>query len=323
MKYTEVYRMRKSSVQQPTYALKQGENPAVLDRRFGFKSGTIASLNPGLDYNKLQIGQQLNMPSSWKQPSYYTISSGDTMRGLDKRYKLPIGSFQKANPGLNYNRLRVGQRITMPKMQKMPVFTPKKAPVVPKKPEISTFQPSKTQKYPIKAQNKQLFKPTSDYNVNGAMMQQSLNGKYTQGDIKAGKPYSIGPLQIRQVYPKERAAYLRRRRGKNRTFVPVIDDVNDRYGTSYTAQDRKNVEKSRQIYKLYSDIYSRSFYKKFGRNPTDAERWKIWNGGPRGYRNPKTQAYVQAILAKYANPGKWGLTPGVIYTPPKKNKTQR
>jgi LysM repeat protein len=66
MKYTEVYKMRKNSVQQPTYALKQGESPAVLDRRFGFKPGTIASLNPGLDYNKLQIGQQLNMPSSWK-----------------------------------------------------------------------------------------------------------------------------------------------------------------------------------------------------------------------------------------------------------------
>ena len=66
MTYPEIQRMRKQAAPQPTYALKQGENPAILDRRFGFKPGTIASLNPGLDYNKLQIGQQLNMPSSWK-----------------------------------------------------------------------------------------------------------------------------------------------------------------------------------------------------------------------------------------------------------------
>ena len=318
MKYSNFLQMLKAAAELPSYTLKRGQTPAILDRRFGFKPGTIASLNPDLDYNRLQIGQQLNMPSSWKQPSYYTISSGDTMRGLDRRYKLPIGSFQKANPGLNYNRLRVGQRIAMPTVQKMPVSTPKKALVTPKKLELSAFQPSKTQKSPIKAKNKQPFKPTSDYNVNGAMMQQSLNGKYTQGDIKEGKPYSIGPLQIRQIYPKEKAAYLRRRRGKNKTYVPVIDDVNDKYGTSYTAQDRKDIKKSRQLYKLYSDIYSRNFYKKFGRNPTDAERWRVWNGGPRGYKNPKTQAYVQAILDKYANPGKWGLIPGVVYTPSKK-----
>jgi hypothetical protein len=44
----------------------------------------------------------------------------------------------------------------------------------------------------------------------------------------------------------------------------------------------------------------------------------MWNGGPNGYRNPKTQAYVNAILEKYSNPGKWGIKPGVLYTPTKK-----
>ena len=302
MKYLNFLQMLKAAAELPSYTLKRGQSLSILDRRFGFKPGTIASLNPGLDYSKLQIGQKLKMPSSWKQPSYYTISSGDTMRGLDKRYNFSIGSFQKANPGLDYNRLRVGQRIIMPTVQKTSVSTPKKA------------------------KSKQPFKPTSDYNVNGAMMQQSLNGKYTEGDIRNGKPYSIGILQMRQIYPTEIPSYQKRRRGKNKTFVPVIDDVNDKYGTSYTAQDRKNVEKARQIYKLYSDMLSRKFYEKFGRNPTDAERWRMWNGGPRGYKDPKTQAYVQAILAKYANPSKWGLTPGVVYTPPKKevkNKAKR
>jgi hypothetical protein len=66
---------------------------------------------------------------------------------------------------------------------------------------------------------------------------------------------------------------------------------------------------------LYLQRYGRAFYNRHGRNPTDDEYWRMWNGGPRGYSNPKTLAYVQAIRAKYANPSKWGITPGVMYKP--------
>lgn len=148
MKYSEVQAMRKTA--SPKYTLQRGDNPAVLDKRFGFKPGTVAGLNPGLDYSRLQIGQQLNMPDTWSPnadkpatlppppppptppaipstppeapdapdtPSYYTIARGDTMQGLDKRFGLPIGSFEKANPDLDYRKLRIGQRINMPARQ--------------------------------------------------------------------------------------------------------------------------------------------------------------------------------------------------------------
>jgi LysM repeat protein len=304
----------------PQYALQEGENPSVLDKRFGFRQGTIAGLNPGLNYRKLQIGQKLNMPAGWRpqkttptasRASYHTIASGDTMQGLDKRYGLPIGSFERANPGLDYNKLQIGQRVNMPARQ---VASPAPAPAP--RPATPKPQPQRPPVKPVvQTKDRQPFAGPSEYNVNGALMQESLNGRYTNGDIRQGYAYARGPLQIREVFPSERAAYERRRAGKAMTYVPVIDDVNDHFGTSYTADDRNDPAKSRELYRLYLERYGRAFYNRHGRNPTDEEYWRMWNGGPNGYRNPKTEAYAQAIRAKYENPAKWGLTPGVMYKP--------
>lgn len=319
MKYSEVQAMRKTAA--PQYELQEGENPSVLDKRFGFRQGTIAGLNPGLDYRRLQIGQKLNMPEGWQPqvqptqrattPAYHTIASGDTMQGLDKRYGFPVGSFESANPGLDYRRLQIGQRVSIPTRQAAsPAPAPAPRPATPRpQPAPRPTTP------PVQAPGRTGFAGPSEYNINGAMMQESLNGRYTQGDIKDGYAYSQGPLQIREVFPSERAAYEKRRAGKTMTYVPVIDDVNDHYGTSYTAADRSDPAKARELYRLYLQRYGRAFYNRHGRNPTDDEYWRMWNGGPRGYSNPKTLAYVQAIRAKYANPSKWGITPGVMYKP--------
>lgn len=319
MKYAEVQSMRKTAA--PQYVLQEGENPSVLDKRFGFRQGTIAGLNPGLDYRRLQIGQKLNMPEGWQPQgqstqrstpaAYHTISSGDTMQGLDKRYGFPVGSFEKANPGLDYRRLQIGQRVSIPVRQ---AASPAPAPA-PRPPAPRPQPAPRPATPPVQAPGRTGFAGPSEYNINGAMMQESLNGRYTQGDIRDGYAYSQGPLQIREVFPSERAAYEKRRAGKPMTYIPVIDDVNDHYGTSYTAADRSDPAKARELYRLYLQRYGRAFYNRHGRNPTDDEYWRMWNGGPRGYSNPKTLVYVQAIRAKYANPSKWGITPGVMYKP--------
>lgn len=321
MKYSEVQQMRKTAA--PKYTLQRGDNPALLDRRFGFKPGTVAGLNRGLDYRRLQVGQQLNMPEGWRPPeattgdsAYHTIASGDTMQGLDRRYGFPVGSFERANPGLNYRRLQVGQRVRMPVIR--PAATAPAAASARPAPQAQRPAPrpqAQPQRPPAQPSGRQPFTGPSDYNMHGAMMQESLNGRTLEGDIRNGKAYARGVLQIREVFPSERAAYERGRQGRPMTYVPVIDDVNDHYGTSYTAADRNDPVKSQEIYRLYLQRYGRAFYNRHGRNPTDEEYWRMWNGGPRGYTRPSTLQYVQAIRAKYANPGKWGLTPGVLYQP--------
>lgn len=287
MNYSEALQMLKRANDGPTYELKRGQNPALLDKRFGFAPGTIANLNPGLDYTKLQIGQKLKMPSTWRAPSYHTIAKGDTMQGLDKRYGLPYGSFQKANPGLDYKRLQIGQRVEIPMR-------------------------------PVADPNREPFKGPSPNTVIGPLMQESLNGRELRGDIRDGYAYAIGPLGIKQVWPSQRAKYLERRGNKPKTYIPVIDDVNDRYKTSYTAEDRNNLEASIDMFNKYLTLYGRIFYNKHGRNPTDQEYWRMWNGGPSGYMKDSTKDYVKEVKAKLANPSKWGLTPGVMYTEDKK-----
>lgn len=229
MNYKQVQYLRK--IASPQYALADGDNPALLDRRFGFPYGTVAKLNPGLDYTKLQIGQKLNMPDTWKAPSYYTLAKGDTMQGLDRKYNLPIGSFEKANPKLDYNRLQIGQQVMIP--YKQPAV---KQPATAAQPAGSTA-----------------YTDPSDYVLNGILMQESLNGKLTEGDILNGKAYSVGPYQIREVKPgAEYTRYNKARAKLPRTNIPVIDDVNDAFHTNYTAEDRKDAVKAREITKAVS-----------------------------------------------------------------------
>jgi len=68
----------------------------------------------------------------------------------------------------------------------------------------------------------------------------------------------------------------------------VVDDVNRRYGTSYTYADRKSIDKSREICRKYLLMYG-------GRNATDEKYARIWNGGPRGHRKTSTRAYWRKV----------------------------
>lgn len=70
--------------------------------------------------------------------------------------------------------------------------------------------------------------------------------------------HAYGPLQIRQ---------------------PVCDDVNQRYGTSFHAEDMLgHLSVSLAVFWLYMSIYATSA--NLGRNVTDEDRARIWNGGP-------------------------------------------
>ena len=73
----------------------------------------------------------------------------------------------------------------------------------------------------------------------------------------------------------------------------VVTDVNRRHGTFYRHQDAFDPAKARQICRLYLSMYcTRS---RLGREPTMEDAARIWNGGPNGYRNPRTVSYWQKV----------------------------
>jgi hypothetical protein len=74
---------------------------------------------------------------------------------------------------------------------------------------------------------------------------------------------AIGPLQIHKE---------------------VVDDVNKAYGTNYTYDDRKSIDKSREICRKYLLLHG-------GRYATNEKYARIWNGGPNGHRKSRTRKY--------------------------------
>jgi peptidoglycan DL-endopeptidase LytF len=77
----------------------------------------ILAVNPGLDPNRLTIGQRICIPVSVPAacPGFtYSIQPGDTIYTLAARYGLAPEVLLAANPGLDPYRLMVGQTICIP-----------------------------------------------------------------------------------------------------------------------------------------------------------------------------------------------------------------
>lgn len=71
----------------------------------------------------------------------------------------------------------------------------------------------------------------------------------------------------------------------------TVRDVNRIAGTHYTMSDRFSLQKSQEIFRIYTDHYG----KRYGVPVSDEVRAKVWNGGPNGPKNSKTQTYWQKI----------------------------
>ena len=83
------------------------------------------------------------------------------------------------------------------------------------------------------------------------------------------KQMAYGALQIRQ---------------------PVCDDVNRYFGTKYRSEQMLgNRELSEKVCEKYLSIWATSV--RLGREVTDEDRARIWNGGPKGWQKKSTLGY--------------------------------
>lgn len=69
----------------------------------------------------------------------------------------------------------------------------------------------------------------------------------------------------------------------------VILDVNRVHRTHFKLSDAKDKERAKRIAGLYLGIYCTK--QRLGRDPTDEDAARIWNGGPNGHRKSATKAY--------------------------------
>ncbi len=84
---------------------------------------------------------------------------------------------------------------------------------------------------------------------------------------------SIGPLQIQAA---------------------VVADVNRRFKTSFTHAGMTNRADAVAVFDRYLWIYAQP--QRIGRDVTDEDRARIWNGGPNGWRKPTTDAYAAKFI---------------------------
>ncbi|MGI6527321.1 MAG: LysM peptidoglycan-binding domain-containing protein [Caldicoprobacterales bacterium] len=114
----DVYQTCPSGTQ--PYTIRAGDTYYSLAIRFNTTVAAIMAANPGVDPNRLQIGQRICIPGapspgecpSGTQP--YIIRAGDTLFSLAVRFNTTVAAIMAANPGIDPNRLQIGQRICIP-----------------------------------------------------------------------------------------------------------------------------------------------------------------------------------------------------------------
>ncbi|NLM36517.1 MAG: LysM peptidoglycan-binding domain-containing protein [Firmicutes bacterium] len=110
------------------YTIRSGDTFFSIARRFGTTVAALQAANPGVDPNRLQIGQQICVPARAPAPGpcpggfLYTIRAGDTFFSLASRFGVTVQALTSANPGVNPNNLQVGQQICIP--APAPIQTP-------------------------------------------------------------------------------------------------------------------------------------------------------------------------------------------------------
>lgn len=107
-----------------TYKVQSGDNDHSIAKRNGLSVAQLHKLNPNVNWNKLQIGQALKLSSAPEKTSSpkasgssesYTVKSGDSDYSIAKRYGISVAKLKELNPTTNFNPLKLGAVVRVPK----------------------------------------------------------------------------------------------------------------------------------------------------------------------------------------------------------------
>ena len=127
MFYDELYAMQYPPCPGGTiYIIRAGDTLYAIAQRFGTTVNALIAANPGINPLNLIIGQPICIPVPGPTPVpcpgfYYTIQPGDTYYLIALRYGTTVDALIRANPGVDPNRLVIGQRICVPVAAPPPV----------------------------------------------------------------------------------------------------------------------------------------------------------------------------------------------------------
>ena len=75
----------------------------------------------------------------------------------------------------------------------------------------------------------------------------------------------------------------------------ALRDVNEAHSTGWEMSDLKSVQVSRWVALRYAQLQVKRFYNREDRDPSVEEIFRMYNGGPIGYKKPETIAYWRKV----------------------------
>lgn len=94
------------------YQVKSGDTLYSIANKYGITLKELKAIN-NLTNDNLAIGQLLNVPSGLSFANSYTVSPGDTLYSIAKKFGVDIESIKEKN-GLVNNMLKIGQKLIIP-----------------------------------------------------------------------------------------------------------------------------------------------------------------------------------------------------------------
>lgn len=112
---------RPTSTSYQYHKVRSGETLGTIASKYRTSVRTLQNLN-GLRNTRIYVGQRLKVKAGASSSSsssssetvakkYYKVRSGDTFGRIAQRHGRSINQLKRLNPGININRLKIGQRI--------------------------------------------------------------------------------------------------------------------------------------------------------------------------------------------------------------------
>ncbi|SDL03728.1 LysM peptidoglycan-binding domain-containing protein [Natronincola ferrireducens] len=105
------------------YVIRAGDTFFAIAMRYGISLEALIAANPGVNPDRLFIGQIICIPMKPPSPPPtacppgtmpYVIRAGDTFYSIARRYNVSLDALIAANPGVDPDRLQIGQVICIP-----------------------------------------------------------------------------------------------------------------------------------------------------------------------------------------------------------------
>lgn len=108
------------------HTVTDGDLGGAIAIRYGISLAELKKLNPGVNIDRLSIGQELvvgpmerttdnqkpaQQPTEKEGEVWHTVVSGETLSGITEKYGVYWEDILPLNPGMNPDKLRLGQRI--------------------------------------------------------------------------------------------------------------------------------------------------------------------------------------------------------------------